>query len=95
LQGLQEDISAKEQRQEMIRRRIEELEEEKVRTAERKQYLQEQLQQTARKFEEMRVEAGMPALPPNGAAGSRLITERGLDSLGTTPLATSSASDEE
>jgi hypothetical protein len=95
LQGLQDDISAKEQRQAMIRRRIEELKEEKVRTAERKQYLQAQLQQTARRFEEMRVEAGKPALPPNGTAGSRLLTERGLDSLGTTPQATSSASDEE
>ena len=95
LQGLQADVSMKEQRQAMIRKRLEELTEDKVRTEERKQYLQEQLRETAEKFEKLRVEAGMPALPLNSAAGSRLITERGLDSLGTTPLATSSASDEE
>ncbi|KAF2682744.1 hypothetical protein K458DRAFT_478686, partial [Lentithecium fluviatile CBS 122367] len=95
LQSLQSDISAKQQRQEMIKKRLEELKEDKVRMEDRKQYLQEQLQKTAEEFEKLRQEAGMPALPPNGAAGGRLITERGLDSLGTTPLATSSASDEE
>jgi hypothetical protein len=95
LQGLQSDISAKQQRQGMIKKRLEELKEDKVRTEGRKQYLQEQLQKTAEEFEKLRQEAGMPALPANSAAGSRLITERGLDSLGTTPMATSSASDEE
>jgi hypothetical protein len=95
LQDMQSNIVAKEQRQEVIRRRLEELRENQSQNEERKQYLQEQLQVTAEKFEKLRREAGMPALPPNSTAGSRLITERGLDSLGTTPRATSSASDEE
>lgn len=96
LAGLQSEISAKQQRKELITKKLEELREDKVRIEKRKQYLQEQLQKTGEEFERLRVEGGLPALPPNGTAGSRLITERGLESLGTTPLATgSSASDEE
>ncbi|KAJ4287237.1 hypothetical protein N0V90_012635 [Kalmusia sp. IMI 367209] len=96
LVSLQSEIDAKEQRKELIQRKLEELKEDKVRVAERKQYLQEQLQQTAEKFEKLRQEEGLPALPASAAAGNRLIAERGLDSLGTTPMDTgSSASDGE
>ncbi|KAL5434519.1 hypothetical protein PMIN07_003386 [Paraphaeosphaeria minitans] len=101
LSSLQSDIDAKQQRQELIRRKLEELKEDKVRVAERKQYLQQQLQETAEKFEKLRQEEGLPALPSNPAAGNKLIAERGLDSLGTTPVGTtpmdtgSSASDGE
>ncbi|KAJ4345765.1 uncharacterized protein N0V89_011900 [Didymosphaeria variabile] len=99
LSSLQSDIDAKQQRQELIRRKLEELKEDKVRVAERKQYLQQQLQETAEKFEKFRQEEGLPALP--SSTGNKLIAERGLDSLGTTPLGTtpmdtgSSASDGE
>lgn len=101
LSTLQLDIDAKQQRQELIRRKLEELKEDKIRVAERKQYLQQQLQETAEKFDKLRQEEGLPALPSNAAAGNKLITERGLDSLGTTPIGTtpmdtgSSASDGE
>lgn len=95
LASLQADISAKQQRQAMITKKLEELKEDEKRTEERKQYLQEQLKKTGEEFEKMRQEAGMAALPPTAAAGSKMLTERGLDSLGTTPLAGSSASDEE
>lgn len=84
LSSLQSDIDAKQQRQELIRRKLEELKEDKIRVVERKQYLQQQLQETAEKFEKLRQEEGLPALP-SPAAGNRLIAERGLDSLGTTP----------
>ncbi|KAK7191568.1 hypothetical protein PSPO01_02017 [Paraphaeosphaeria sporulosa] len=101
LSSLQSDIDTKQQRQELIRRKLEELKEDKVRVAERKHYLQQQLQETAEKFEKLRQEEGLPALPSNPAAGNRMIAERGLDSLGTTPVGTtpmdtgSSASDGE
>jgi hypothetical protein len=90
LSTLQLDIDTKQQRQELIRRKLEELKEDKVRVAERKQYLQQQLQETAEKFEKLRQEEGLPALPSNTTAGNRLIAERGLDSLGTTPIGTTS-----
>lgn len=95
LRDMQSEIAINKQRKEMIQKRMEELKEDRLRTEQRKQYLQEQLEQTAKEFEKLRHDAGMPALPPNGAAGAKLLTERGLDSLGTTPLATSSASEEE
>ncbi|KAF2253148.1 hypothetical protein BU26DRAFT_547709 [Trematosphaeria pertusa] len=94
LHSLQSDIWAKQQRREVILKKLEELRENKVKIEERRQYLQEQLQKTGEEYERLRQEAGMPALPANGAAGSKLITERGLDSLGTTPLATSGSSGE-
>ncbi|KAF1975662.1 hypothetical protein BU23DRAFT_65901 [Bimuria novae-zelandiae CBS 107.79] len=94
LSSLQSDIDIKQQRQQLIRRKLDELKEEKVRVAEQKQYLQQQLQETAEKFEKLRQEEGLPALPANAASSNRLIAERGLDSLGTTPMDTS-ASDEE
>lgn len=96
LQALQAEVDAKQQRKELIAKKLEELKDDKVRIEERKQYLQEQLQKTGEEFEKLRLEAGLPALPANGAASSRLITERGLDSLGTTPLASgSNETDEE
>ncbi|KAF1959103.1 hypothetical protein CC80DRAFT_490079 [Byssothecium circinans] len=96
LKNLQSEYDAKQQRKELILKKLEELREDKVRVEERKVYLQEQLQKTGEEFEKLRQEAGVPALPPNGAAGNLLLTERGLDSLGTTPLASgSNNSDEE
>jgi hypothetical protein len=95
LNNLQSDFDAKQQRKEMIMKKLEELKEDRVRVEERKQYLQEQLQKTGEEFEKLRMEAGMPALPPNGTAGARLLTERGLDSLGTTPMASGSNESEE
>ncbi|PVI08023.1 hypothetical protein DM02DRAFT_511385 [Periconia macrospinosa] len=90
LKALQAEADAMQQREELIEKRLEELEDDKVRVGERKQYLQEQLQKTGEKFEKLGLENGLPALPANGAAGARLITERGLDSLGATPLASGS-----
>ena len=96
LKSLQSEYDAKQERKEMIVKKLEELEEDKVRVEERKVYIQEQLQKTGEEFEKLQQEAGTPALPPNGAAGNLLLTERGLDSLGATPLASdSNRSDEE
>lgn len=95
LASLQSDIDLKQQRQALIRQKLEELAEEKTRVAERKQYLQQQLQETAEKFEKLRQEEGLPALSANPAAGgTRMIAERGLDSLGTTPMDTSASDGE-
>ncbi|CAI6284295.1 unnamed protein product [Periconia digitata] len=95
LKALQAEVDAKEQRKELIEKKLEELKDDKVRVEQRKTYLQEQLEKTGQEFEKLRQEAGLPALPANVAAGSRLITERGLDSLGTTPLASGSNASEE
>ena len=94
LASLQSDVDVKQQRQNLIRRKLEELKEEKIRVAERKQYLQQQLQETAEKFEKLRQEEGLPGLPANATVGNRLIAERGLDSLGTTPMDTSASDGE-
>lgn len=92
--SLQSDMDLKQQKQELIRRKLEELQQDKMRVAERKQYLQQQLQETAEKFEKLRQEEGLPALPANAAAGNLMIAERGLDSLGTTPMDTSASDGE-
>ncbi|CBX95441.1 hypothetical protein LEMA_P025930.1 [Plenodomus lingam JN3] len=96
LEGLSMDIRTKQQRKQLILQKLQELKDDKVRIEERKKFLQEQLQKTGDEYEKMRQEAGLPALPTNGAGG-RLLTERGLDSLGTTPVAgrSSAESDEE
>ncbi|KAG9188652.1 hypothetical protein G6011_07357 [Alternaria panax] len=86
LEGLTIDIQTKQQRKNMILQKLQDLKDDKVRIEERKKYLQEQLQRTGDEYEKLRQESGLPALPANGAGGGRLITERGLDSLGTTPL---------
>jgi hypothetical protein len=87
LEGLTIDIQTKQQRKNLILQKLQDLKDDKVRIEERKKYLQEQLQKTGDEYEKLRQESGLPALPANGVEGGRLITERGLDSLGTTPLA--------
>jgi hypothetical protein len=97
LEGLQADVRLKELRREMILKKMEELREEKVRIAERQTYLQEQLQKTGDEYEKLRQEAGMAAVPANGTEVGKFIVNRGLDSLGTTPVVARSeeGSDEE
>ncbi|EUC35976.1 hypothetical protein COCCADRAFT_89340 [Bipolaris zeicola 26-R-13] len=89
LQGLTIDMEARKQRKALLLQKMQDLKDDKVRIEERKKYLQEQLQKTGEEYEKLRQESGLPALPTNtleGGGGARLITERGLDSLGTTPL---------
>ena len=93
LEGLTIDIQTKQQKRKSIVQKLQELKDDKARIEERKKYLQEQLQKTGEEYEKLRQEAGLPALPSNGMEGGRLITERGLDSLGTTPLAGRSSED--
>lgn len=93
LEALSIDMQTKRQRKDIILQKLHELKDDKVRIEERKKYLQEQLQKTGDEYEKLRQEAGLPALPSNGTEGGRLITERGLDSLGTTPLAGRSSGD--
>ncbi|KAF2132609.1 hypothetical protein P153DRAFT_428693 [Dothidotthia symphoricarpi CBS 119687] len=93
LEGLTIDVRTKQQRKDLILQKLQELKDDKVRIEERKKYLQEQLQKTGEEYEKLRQEAGLPALPASGVDGGRLLTERGLDSLGTTPLAGRSSED--
>lgn len=93
LEGLHIEASAKQQRKDLILSKLQELKDDRVRIEERKRFLQEQLQKTGEEYEKLRVESGLPALPSNG--DGKLITERGLDSLGTTPLAGRSSEDSE
>jgi len=86
LQRLQNDVRDKEQRRAMILQKMEELKEEKVRIADRQKYLQEQLQKTGEEYEKLRLEAGMAAVPVNGNEEGKFIVNRGLDSMGTTPV---------
>lgn len=92
LESLTIDIRTKQQRKQLILQKMQELKDDKARIAQRKEYLQEQLQKTGDEYEKLRQEAGLPALPTNGAGG-RLLTERGLDSMGTTPIAGRSSED--
>lgn len=88
LEGLTIDIQTRKQRRDLILQKMQDLKDDNTRIEERKKYLQEQLQKTGEEYEKLRQESGLPALPANGMeGGGRLITERGLDSLGTTPLA--------
>ncbi|KAF2118349.1 nineteen complex-related protein 2-domain-containing protein [Lophiotrema nucula] len=82
---LDADVTAKEARKQAILKQLEEIKEEKVRIAERQQYIQKQLEKTGDEYEKLRQDAGMPALPANGVNAPKQI-ERGLDSLGTTPV---------
>jgi hypothetical protein len=93
LEALEADVRNKEQRKEMILKKMEELKEEKVRIAERQKYLQEQLQKTGDEYEKLRLEAGMAAVPANGTEGGKFIVNRGLDSMGTTPVGQRSVED--
>jgi len=90
LERLEDEVKIKEQRREMMLKKLGEFKAEKTRIAERQQYLQEQLQKTGEEYEKLRKEAGMAALPVNGNDGSKLIVNRGLDSLGATPVAPTS-----
>jgi hypothetical protein len=87
LEGLTIDIRTRQQKKDSILQKLQDLKDDKVRIEERKKYLQEQLQKTGDEYEKLRQESGLPALPSSGMDGGRLITERGLDSLGTTPMA--------
>ncbi|KAL1794792.1 hypothetical protein ACET3X_006608 [Alternaria dauci] len=87
LEGLTIDMQTKQQRKDLILQKLQDLRDDRVRIEERKKYLQEQLQKTGDEYEKLRQESGLPALPASGVEGGRLIMERGLDSLGTTPLA--------
>jgi hypothetical protein len=87
LEGLTLEVQTKKHRKDLILQKLQELKDDKARIDERKKFLQEQLQKTGEEYEKLRQEAGLPALPSSDLNGGRLITERGLDSLGTTPLA--------
>lgn len=87
LESLSLDIQTKKQRKELILQKLQEFKDDKARIEERKKYLQEQLQKTGEEYEKLRQEAGLAALPSSEANGGKLIMERGLDSMGTTPRA--------
>jgi hypothetical protein len=93
LQNLAIDVQAKKQRKQIILQKLQEFKDDRVRIEERKKYLQEQLQKTGDEYEKLRQESNLPALPSSDLNGGRLITERGLDSLGTTPRADRSGAD--
>ncbi|KAF2186849.1 hypothetical protein K469DRAFT_686086 [Zopfia rhizophila CBS 207.26] len=93
LERLQVEVRNKEQRKETILKQMEDLKDQKVRIAERQQYVQEQLEKTGEQYEKLRQEAGMAALPINGVDGGKLIVNRGLDSLGATPVAPPSSNE--
>lgn len=95
LESLTLEVQTKKQRKDMILQKLQELKDDKVRIEERKKYLQEQLQKTGEEYEKLRQEAGLPALPSTDLNGGRLIAERGLDSMGTTPIASRSRADSE
>lgn len=93
LEALHLDLGSKQHRKDAVLAKLQELKDDRVRIEARKVFLQEQLQKTGEEYEKLRVESGLPALPANGEG--RLIAERGLDSLGTTPLAGRSSEDSE
>jgi hypothetical protein len=69
-------------------RKLDELRTEKKDIAQREVWIQAQLKETGERYERLRLEAGT-----SNEAGGNLATNRGLDSMGTTPLALSDASD--
>ncbi|XPS93188.1 hypothetical protein M3J09_002551 [Ascochyta lentis] len=91
LDALRVEAQTKQHRMHLILGTLQELKDDRVRIEERKRFLQDQLQKTGDEYEKLRVESGLPALPASGEG--RLITERGLDSLGTTPVAGRSSED--
>lgn len=86
IEKLRTEVQAKEQRRAAVQQKIEELREEKIRITEREKFLQEQLQKKGEEYEKLRQDAGMAALPPSTMEGGKLIMDRGLDSMGTTPM---------
>ncbi|ORY19394.1 nineteen complex-related protein 2-domain-containing protein [Clohesyomyces aquaticus] len=89
MERLQAEVRSREQRKDAVLKQLEDIKEEKARIAESKKYVQEQLQKAGEEYEKLRIESGMAALPMNGGEGGKLIVNRGLDSLGATPLPTS------
>ncbi|KAF2730185.1 hypothetical protein EJ04DRAFT_501058 [Polyplosphaeria fusca] len=79
------EIAAKEFRKEQILKQLEEIKDEKERINDRQKYIQKQLEVAGERYEKLRIESGMPAIPANGT-GDQLVVERGLNSIGTTPL---------
>lgn len=70
-------------------KRMEELRTEKIEIAEREIWIQMQLKETGEKYEKLRIEAGFgggAVTPLNGADGTKMIVNRGLESLGATPV---------
>ncbi|KAJ4350780.1 hypothetical protein N0V95_004457 [Ascochyta clinopodiicola] len=93
LQGLHLETTSLQQRRDLLLAKLQELKDDRVRIEERKAFLQEQLQRTGDEYEKLRTESGLPAL--EAGEGRKLITERGLDSLGTTPVGGRSSGEEE
>ncbi|KAF2707579.1 hypothetical protein K504DRAFT_458074 [Pleomassaria siparia CBS 279.74] len=95
LERLEVDLKMKEQRREMMIKKLQEIQESKVRLAERKRYVQEQIRKSGEEYEKMREAAGMTPLPQAGNSGPRFIADRGLDSIGSTPTPAAAATLEE
>jgi uncharacterized protein YpuA (DUF1002 family) len=79
-------------------RRIVEIAEEKKQLAEQEAYIQSQLKETGEKYEKLRAEAGL-----NGTSGTldnmkqdgKVVVDRGLDNLGSTPRPEDSSDDDD
>ena len=96
LEQLQKGLRAKEQKREIMLKKVEELGEERVRIAERQKFVQEKLREAGDNFEKERQQAGTAGLSLNGLEGSKIIVNRGLESLGATPVPSrEDSSDEE
>ncbi|EON62064.1 hypothetical protein W97_01283 [Coniosporium apollinis CBS 100218] len=70
-------------------RRVGELEREKAEIAEREAWIQGQLKEAGERYEKLRIEAGLgggTGTPVDGMGGGPLVLQRGLESLGNTPL---------
>lgn len=90
---LEGDVAAKVARKQAVLKQLQEIYEEKTLIAVRQQYIQEQLEKTGEEYEKLRLAAGMPSLPAKGSDAPKQI-ERGLDSLGTTPVPARKNSDD-
>lgn len=70
-------------------RRVAELKREKAEIAEREAWIQGQLKEAGERYEKLRIEAGLgggTGTPVDGMGGGPLVLQRGLESLGNTPL---------
>ena len=94
LEQLQKGLRAKVETKQNMLRKVAELREQKIRVAERQKFVQQKLKEAGEKYEKDREEAGMAAMPLNGTDGGKLIVNRGLDSLGATPVPAEEESDE-
>ncbi|KAF1995874.1 hypothetical protein P154DRAFT_623635 [Amniculicola lignicola CBS 123094] len=96
LASLHAEVRNKQQRREQMLKKLKELKEREIELADRKQYVQGQLEKTGQEYERLRAETGMAALPvSNGTDGGRIVVNRGLDSLGATPVISRGESSEE